>query len=275
MPAWRRAGWDIVAWSRADLDVTRGDDVLRAVRDQRVEAVAHLAAWTDVDGAEAHPDEALHVNEGGTRNVAEACRAAGARCLLLSSDYVFAGDGHRPVSPEEAPRPHGAYAVSKFAAERAVRSAGEWIVARTGWVYGPGGKNFVDTMRAKARAAAPVRVVSDQHGAPTSTRLLASVLFVLLASGSRGIWHVAPSGDATWLDVAQLVYRSAGADESLVTGCTTRELGRPAPRPAYAVLETSATERLLGTRLPPWQRDVRSYVASGELPASAWEVVHA
>jgi dTDP-4-dehydrorhamnose reductase len=145
------------------------------------------------------------------------------------------------------------------------------MIARTGWVFGPGGRNFVDTMRERAANRTPSRVVQDQHGAPTSSRFIASVLLELVKAGSGGVWHVAPSGSTTWFEVARLIYTAAGADPALVSPCDSAELGRPAPRPRFAVLDTAATARALGRPLPPWQRDVESYVTTGSLPCSAWE----
>ena len=263
---------EVTAWTRAAFDVTSGSDVHAAIVAAKVEAVVHLAAWTNVDGAEADPDTAMKVNRDGAAHVAAACRSAGATCIYVSSDYVLQGDRDEPLPPGAPVRPRGVYAMSKAAGEAEVRDAGgAWLIARTGWVYGPGGRNFIDTMRALAGEGKAVRVVDDQHGAPTSTRLIAGVLRVLLAGRRTGIWHVAPAGSTTWYHVARAVYAAAGADVALVSPCTTAEAGRAAPRPGFSVLDTDATAQALGHALPPWQRDVKAYVATGTLPGSAWE----
>lgn len=264
VPLWRAAGADVTAWTHQDVDVTDRGAAFDAVRTARPDVVLHAAAFTDVDGAEAAPETAMRVNEGGSAVIAAACAAHGATMIYLSSDYVFGGSGSVPIPPDAPLAPAGAYARSKAAGEAATRGgARDWLIIRTGWVFGPGGKNFVDTMRQRAQDGQPSRVVNDQHGAPTSTALIAGVVWRLVSGGRRGVWHVTPSGATTWFGVAQQVYRAAGADASLVSPCSSAELGRRAPRPVWAVLETRATAEALGEPLPPWQRDVDAYVKSG------------
>ena len=273
VPLWRAAGVDIVEWTHAALDVTDAAAVRRAVADAAPDAVVHLAAWTDVDGAEAQPEASLAVNAGGTRHVAEACAARGARCIYVSSDYVLNGDGGAPLATDAPLRPAGVYARGKAEGEAATRAAGgRWLIARTGWVYGPHGKNFVDTMAQRARGGVASAVVDDQEGAPNSTRFIASVLLQLARQDRAGLWHVATAGTASWFDVARVVYRAAGADPALVTPQSSASAARPAARPSYSVLDTSATVAALGHPLPPWERDVEAYVETGTLPASAWEL---
>lgn len=274
VPLWRRAGVDVIAWTRADLDVTRPADVTSAVRDAGVGVVVHLAAWTNVDAAETEAAAAFAVNRDGSAHVAAACRDAGALCVYVSSDYVLQGDSEEPLAPAAPVRARGVYAESKAAGEAAVQQAGgDWLIARTGWVFGPGGRNFVDTMRGLAARHQPVSVTSDQHGAPTSTSLISAVLYRLVSSGRHGIWHLAPRGATTWFDVAREVYAVLGEDPALVTPCTTAESKRPAPRPGWSVLDVEATERAIGTALPPWERDVRSYLVTGKLPDSMEEAI--
>jgi dTDP-4-dehydrorhamnose reductase len=266
VPLWRAAGADVTAWTRSDVDVTDRRAVDDAVRAARPEVVLHGAAFTDVDGAEDAPDAALRVNEGGTAAVAAACAAHGAAMIYVSSDYVFGGTATAPIPPDAPLAPAGAYARSKAAGEAATRAGTrDWLIVRTGWVFGPGGKNFVDTMRQRAQGAQPSRVVNDQHGAPTSTAFIAEVAWRLVSAGHRGVWHVTPSGATTWFGVAQEVYRAAGADASLVSPCSSAELARRAPRPAWSVLDSRATAEALGQPLPPWQRDVDAYVRMGTL----------
>lgn len=267
VPLWRRAGAEVVAWRRADLDVTDRAAVRAALAAVRVDAVVHAAGYTLVDRAEAEPDVAMRVNGEGTRIVCEAAAEVGARVWYISTDYVFAGGGPEPIPPEAAPVPLGAYARSKLEGERAVRALGmAGMIVRTGWAYGPGGENFVDTMRHAAAERRPVTVVADQRGAPTSTRLISEALWGLCRGGARGVWHVMASGPATWFDVARAVYEVAGAPIELVTSCTTAELGRPAPRPANSVLDCRATEARLGVGMPRWREAVRSYVRAGVMP---------
>lgn len=257
----------MVAWRRADLDVTDRAAVHATLGAARVDVVVHAAGYTAVDRAEAEPDVAMRVNGEGTANVCAAAALVGARVFFISTDYVFAGQTPEPIAPEAAPAPLGAYGRSKLEGERAVRALGDsGLIVRTGWMYGPGGSNFVDTMRRAAVERRPVAVVDDQRGAPTSARLVAEALWGLGRGGARGAWHVMASGPATWFDVARAVYQDAGAPLDLVSSCTTAELGRPAPRPANSVLDCRATEMRLGVGMPQWREAVRAYVCAGTMP---------
>ena len=265
VPLWRAAGADVTGWTRADVDVTNRMALHAAVRAFRPDLLVHAAAWTDVDGAEADEPAALRVNRDGTANAAAACAEAGATMCYVSTDYAFDGTARTPIAPGTPVRPLSAYARSKVAGEAALRASGaDWLIARTGWLYGPGGKNFVDTMRAKAADGAAVKVVDDQVGAPTSARLLAEALWALAAAGARGVLHVAAAGETSWHGVARAVYEAAGANPALVRSCSTAEFPRPATRPGYSVLDCSDTVARIGP-LPSWSEQVRHYVRTGAL----------
>ena len=267
VPLWRRAGAEVVAWTVRDFDVRDAAAVRRAIVGAAPDVVVHLAAYTDVDRAEAEPELALAVNGDGAVNVAAGCRAAGAHLVHLSTDYVFDGRAGAPIPPSAPRAPLGAYARGKAVGEAAVEAAGgAWAIVRTAWAYGPGGRNFVDTVRAAAAEGRALRVVDDQRGAPTSVRLVAEGLWGLAARRVTGHWHLAAAGSASWFDVARTVAAAAGADPARVTPCSSREAGRAAPRPAYSVLDCRATETVLGVALPPWQEHVTAYVAQGRLP---------
>ncbi|MFI5280185.1 MAG: dTDP-4-dehydrorhamnose reductase [Gemmatimonadales bacterium] len=267
VPLWREAGAEVLAWTREDFDVTDAAATARVVGAARPDAIVHAAAWTDVDGAERDEASAMRANRDGTANVAVAAAASRSRLLHISTDYVFDGTARSSISPAAKPAPLGSYARSKAAGEAAVQgSQGDWAIVRAGWAYGPGGRNFVDTMKQAAAAGRSVAVVDDQVGAPTSVRLLAEALWGLLAARARGIWHVAASGETSWYGVARVVYEAAGADPSRVKPCTSAESGRPAPRPAYAVLDCRATVTALARPMPTWDEQVRAYVRTSVLP---------
>lgn len=266
VPLWRTAGDEVVAWTLADFDVTDGPAVLRAVRAAEPDVVVHAAAYTAVDRAETEPELVMRVNRDGAAHVAAACDAVGARCVYISTDYVFGGEAAAPI-PADAPlRPAGVYARSKAEGERALAERRGMLIARSAWMFGPHGANFVDTMRRAAAEGRRVRVVNDQHGAPTSARLVAEVLWALVRGGASGVRHVVAAGATTWFEVARVVYAAAGADTGLVEPCTTAESGRAAPRPRYSVLDAAATVRDVGRPLPVWEDHVRSYVLTGVLP---------
>lgn len=267
VPLWRRAGAEVVGWTLEDFDVTDGAATRRAILDGRPDVVIHAAAYTAVDRAESEPAVALAVNRDGTANVCAACAELGARLVYLSTDYVFDGTARAPIPPGAPRAPLGAYARGKAEGEAAVEASGTpWTIVRTEWVFGPGGFNFVDTVRRAAAEGRTLAVVDDQVGAPTSTRLLSEGLWGLVRCRAEGYWHLAAAGAASWFEVARTVYAAAGADPALVSPCDTARAARAAPRPAYSVLDCDATAAALGLPLPPWESHVTAYVRTGRVP---------
>jgi dTDP-4-dehydrorhamnose reductase len=225
----------LTAATRADLDIRDAGAVGAAVAGHEV--VVNAAAWTDVDGAETAYPDALAVNGAGAAAVAEACRAAGARLIHLSTDYVFAGTATTPY-PEDAPTdPVNAYGRSKLAGERAVLDAG-FTVVRTAWLYGVHGANFVATMLRLAATRDTVDVVDDQRGQPTWSYALAERIVDLgsRAAAPAGVYHGTASGETTWYGLARAVFAGAGLDPDRVHPTTSDRFPRPAPRPGYSVL---------------------------------------
>jgi dTDP-4-dehydrorhamnose reductase len=267
VPLWRKAGADVIGWTLADFDLRDADATRQAVVAVRPDVVVHAAAYTAVDRAESEPDVAMAVNRDGTANLCRPCREVGARVVYVSTDYVFDGTAEAPIPPDGARAPRGAYARSKAEGERVVEASGcPWTIVRSQWVFGPGGPNFVDTVRDAAREGRALRVVDDQVGAPTSTRLLSEGLWGLTRRAASGYWHLAAAGAASWYEVAQAVFAAAEADPSQVAPCSTAQAGRAAPRPAYSVLDCSATSAALGVPLPPWASHVTAYVRLGRVP---------
>jgi dTDP-4-dehydrorhamnose reductase len=247
--AWPDA--EVLAPSRSELDVTDGAAVEQLVRAAAPGLVLHAAAWTDVDGAEADPAGALAVNRDGTANVASAARAAGARLVAFSTDYVF--DGEDPVGyVESSPTgPRSAYGRSKLAGEEAARRLHpEAYVVRTAWVFAPRGKNFVRTMLRLGAEREVVTVVDDQRGCPTYTGHLAAATRALLGACPPGTYHLAGGGSCSWFELAAATMRAAGLP-ARVEPMRSADLDRPAPRPACSVLRT---EHGCTPRLPDWRQ---------------------
>jgi dTDP-4-dehydrorhamnose reductase len=237
------SGEDVVGLTRHELDITDERAVRAAVRDCKPDVVVNCAAWTAVDDAETHEDEAFVVNGKGAAHVAAACAAgSGAgqiRLVHMSTDYVFAGDGQRPYAEDDAAAPRSAYGRSKLAGEQAVREllprAG--YVVRTAWLYGAHGPNFVRTMIRLERERPTVDVVDDQRGQPTWTADVARQIVALVrAKSDAGVYHATSSGEATWFEVAREVFALLGADPARVRPTTSSAYVRPAPRPSYSVL---------------------------------------
>ncbi len=230
-----------MALSHADWDVTFPPPELAEPPD----AVLHAAAWTDVDGAEDDPQGAAAVNVGGTQHVAE----LGAPLVYYSTDYVFDGRKGEPYIESDPPNPLSAYGRTKVYGEGA---AGEqaWIVRSSG-LFGPTGTNFVRTMLDLARERGEIAVIDDQRTSPTYVGHLAAATRELLAR-PFGVWHLAAEGDVTWAEFAEAIFEEAGLD-TRVRRISSDELGRPAQRPAYAVLRSEKD----APALPHWREGLR------------------
>jgi len=245
---------EVFALGRADFDITDQAQVQQKIHDLQPDVVLHAAAWTNVDGAESDPDGAFLVNAIGTRNVAAAAEAVGAKLVYISTDYVFAGTGTTPYHEFDATGPQGLYGKSKLAGEELVKSlSSRWFIVRTSWVYGKHGANFVKTMLQLASTRDVLTVVHDQVGSPTYTVDLARWLGHLMETDAYGVYHASNSGYCSWYEFAQAIFRVFGLTHVTVTPCTSEEFKRPAPRPANSRLDHMAI-RLNGLpALPPWQ----------------------
>jgi dTDP-4-dehydrorhamnose reductase len=253
---------EVLATDVAEMDVTDAAAVERTVTAFRPHVVAHLGAWTDVDGCESDPARASRVNGQGTRHVAEACAKRRARMLYVSTDYVFDGTATAPIREEAAPGPINEYGRSKLEGERAVQSAmaEHWIV-RTSWVFGEGGRNFVDTVVRLADERDVIEMVDDQVGCPTYAADLAPALVKVLESPYYGIFHVTNATECSWYMLAQEVLRYLARDVTLVP-VGSEAFPRPARRPRYSVLGNYRLHQALLFRLRGWREAVREYLDS-------------
>jgi len=262
VPELERGGHAVLPLKRRDADVSRPGALQHAIATFRPDWIFQLAAFTKVDDCEAEADRAYRVNALGARHAAQAAVDSGAAILFPSTDYVFDGESPRPYREYDAVHPRSVYGASKWAGEQCVREIQpRHIVARTAWLFGPGGPNFVDTIRRRAAEGAPLRVVADQRGAPTYTHDLAPALVRLAEGGHFGTFHVTNAGETTWHELALRVVQRSGAKVAVET-TTTAELGRPAPRPAYSVLSNQLFEETTGARLPVWTDAVDRYLES-------------
>jgi dTDP-4-dehydrorhamnose reductase len=255
----RAANHEVVALGRDELDLRRAGDVLATLEREVPGAVINCAAYTDVDGAESDERTATEVNGEATGALAAAAAAVGAAIVHPSTDYVFDGSGTQPYVESDPTNPVNAYGRSKLAGEHAVAAANpRHFVVRTSWLFGAGGRNFVDTMLGLAGSGRPVLVVRDQVGCPTYTGHLADALVRLVDGESYGLHHIAAGGECSWYEFANEIFSQAGV-ETRAMSCSTDEFPRPAPRPAYSVLRT---EREYGLELPSWQEGLASYLAA-------------
>lgn len=247
-------GHEVVAADHGRLDVADRDAVLQLLGAVQPDAVVHAGAWTAVDACEADPDRAFQVNALGTRHIAEGARLVGARVLYVSTDYVFDGTADRPYVEWDTPNPLSVYGRSKLGGEREL-DPGSTIV-RTSWVCGRHGGNMVKTVLRLDQEHDELAFVADQHGYPTFTADLASMIRHLVVARLPGLFHVTNQGQTTWYQFARDVLAAAGRDAEKVRPISTAELQppRPAPRPANSVLDNAAL-RLQGVPLLPDHHD--------------------
>ena len=248
---------EVVALSHADLDITRPRLVREALRRELPDAVVNCAAYTNVDGAESDESQATEINGAGAGIVAAEAADIGAVIVQPSSDYVFDGAKRMPYVESDRTAPLSAYGRSKLAGEIEVAAQNDrHYIVRSSWLFGAGGKNFVETMLGLATELGPLTVVRDQIGSPTYTAHLADALVRLLDMEEWGIHHIAGSDQCSWYEFAVEIFRQAALDVRVLS-CTSEEYPRPAPRPPYSVL---GTERDYPIVLPDWQEGLASYL---------------
>ena len=260
------AGNELVIADLPEWDITDADGFMAKTLDVMPDVVVHCAAMTKVDDCEAKRDLAFKLNEEGSRNVALACKASGARLIAISTDYVFSGEPPREPwawGEMDIPRPRTVYGASKFAGEQMIHMIlPAAVILRIAWLYGAGGPSFVHTMaRLGAQEGPALKVVNDQRGNPTSTKVVADVIKFLLSHPEvSGIVHGTCEEQCTWYDLTVELFRLLGLRREVVP-CTTEEFPRPAPRPRNSALKKSVLN-VLGYRTPTWQAALAAFLAS-------------
>ena len=250
------------AYTKPDLDITDLPAIRAALREMAPDVVINCAAYTRVDDAETNQEEAYRINAVGAGQLAGVCRELGARYVYPSTDYVFDGNTDVPYTPVSPPAPLNAYGRSKLAGEAVAKAAGDYLIVRTSWLYGEAGHNFVRAIVARLRAGQPLRVVSDQCGAPTWTQDLARALIALLkCAAPSGIYHVTNAGSTTWYDFAREIAATLGISAS-IEACTTEQYGALAARPRFSVLDCSSVTSLIG-ELRDWRPALHEALQSG------------
>jgi dTDP-4-dehydrorhamnose reductase len=262
MDALRRAGLQARGMDLDEVDISRADSVTTALSQCRPGTVINVAAFTDVDGCESREDLAFRVNAQGPGHLAHACRDRGCTLVHISTDYVFDGLAQHPYGEDHPMNPMGVYGKSKAEGEMRVRELlpDSHAIVRTAWLFGLKGKNFVATMLDLGRKLDVLRVVDDQRGAPTYTRDLAAALVKLCRKEGRGTFHVTNSGETTWYAFAKRIMAKSGLEAVRVEPITTAQLGRPAPRPAYSLLNCAKYTSLTGHRMRSWEEALDDYL---------------
>lgn len=258
-----RRGVEHVGVGSAALDVTDGEATRAYMEKYRPDAVIHCAAYTKVDLAEDEPGRCMAVNGEGTRNIALACRACGAKLLYVSTDYVFPGTGRAPWEADDPTGPLNVYGQSKLAGEEAVRELlARYFIVRISWVIGVHGNNFVKTMLRLAETHDRLRVVDDQIGSPTFTADLAPLLCDMAETEKYGVYHATNEGFCSWAELAEAVFRFAGRNVT-VHPVSTEEYGAKAIRPKNSRLSKRSLDAGGFARLPEWEASLARLLEKG------------
>ena len=249
-----------VGWDRAEIDITDQKMVVAKILALKPTLIINAAAYTDVDGAESNPALANAVNGTAVGYLAAAAKQLGAILIHYSTDYVFNGQNKAGYIEEDKPDPINAYGGSKLLGEQALqRNTDQFYLIRTAWLYGPNGKNFVDTILNLAKTKENLKVVDDQHGRPTYTIDLAKATRQLVASQLEfGIYHFTnqtKSAGITWFELAKKSIELSGI-KSEISPCQTKDFPRPAKRPAYGVLQNNKFKPLRD-----WQEALKDYLS--------------
>lgn len=243
-------------------DIADREGTITEIVSAKPDMVIHTAAYTDVDGCEAKPEKADEVNALGTETVALACQKSGAFLIYISTDFVFGGKKETPYLEQDLPNPINVYGRSKLAGEKFVQSILEkFIIVRSSWLFGRGGRNFVDTLLKKAQTEKTIEVVKDQFGAPTYTEDLARGIGSLIAADTRsnGIYHITNSGSCSWYELAQEIKEITNLDANIVP-ISSEQHRTSTRRPEMSILENRRYQELTGETLRPWKEALKEYL---------------
>jgi dTDP-4-dehydrorhamnose reductase len=255
----RSLGDEVIGLTRAELDIANGENVKASMAEHRPDAVLNCAAFTDVDGSESNEKLAFAANADGPENLAIAARETGAKFLTISTDYVFDGEKDGFYFEDDLPRPLSVYGKSKYEGEqRAAAANADSIIVRSGWIYGPGGTNFLSVMPRLLAEGKNLTAVSDSLGTPTYAVDLVSRMREIIELDGGGTFHITNTGDGTtYYGYGSKICEIKGYDPSRLTPITDAELKRPAQRPANSRLASSIKDL---EPLPLWSDSLKAYL---------------
>ena len=257
---------EIIGWDIEEIDIQKEGDVATKVGKLRPHIVVHLAAYTNVDGCELDEEKAFAINAEGTKHVALASASCRAKVVYLSTDYVFDGNKREPYLENESPQPLNVYGRSKLKGEQYVQDlVKDGLIIRTQWLYGRHGNNFVTSILQQAREKRVLSIVNDQIGSPTYAMDVAEAISVLIQFGAQGIFHVANSDLCTWYTFGQAILKLSGMGKVRVIPISSKDLGRPAVRPPYSVLNCQKLKKEMGLTLRPWTEALKDFLNAHRL----------
>jgi dTDP-4-dehydrorhamnose reductase len=252
------------------------DTIRRTIREVRPDLIINPAAYTAVDKAEKEPELAMAINGIAPGTIAEEAKRLGAAVIHYSTDYVFDGNKNTAYTEQDQPNPQNIYGKTKLAGEQAIASVGvPHLILRTSWVYSLQGKNFLLTMLKLAQEREEIRVVDDQIGAPTRSRMIAEATAQILSQNPQniyellvskgGLYHLTASGQTSWYGFAKTIFelddRKSDRKLQRLTAITSKEYPTPASRPAYSLLDNQKLSTTFGLILADWERSLELVMA--------------
>ena len=255
----------VIATDVAELDITDRDATIAFVRRHQPDTIISCAAFTNVDGCETNPEAAFKVNAIGASNLAQAAERINARLIHVSTDYVFRGEGDKPLDESERVDPKSVYGKTKALGEEYVKNfCHRYFIVRTAWLYGYAGKNFVKTIVNAGKKFGRLEVVSDQLGNPTNAEDLAHHILQLAVSHDYGVYHCTGEGVCSWYEFASEIIRLSGVDAT-VAPCTSAEYSAKHPaaadRPAWSALENRMLACTVGNEMRDWKEALADFFA--------------
>lgn len=255
-------GYEVIGVDKEEVDITRLGATRSVIKDISPSVIINAAGYTDVDGCEKKMRKAFAVNGLGSRNLARISGEMGIKLVYISTDYIFDGEKNTPYRETDPPNPLNIYGESKLMGERYVEELlDDYLIVRTQWLYGPHGRNFVETILALAKERDTIEVVHDQKGCPTYTADLSKAIVHLVRKDLRGVFHVSNHGSCSWYEFALESLRLARISNVKIIPISSLELNRPAKRPRYSVFSCQRLLEEAGFEMRPWQVALKDYFA--------------
>lgn len=222
--------------------------------------ILNLSAYTKVDKAEEEREKAFLVNEKGVENLCKIARKLKIKLIHISTDYVFNGEKYGEWVEEDEPSPINTYGLSKLKGEEAVKKLDDFLIIRTSWLFGKGGQNFVKTIALKLKKKEDLKIVMDQKGCPTYTKVLADAILFLIKKNAKGIYHFCQPPPTTWYDFALKIKEILKVEDVNIFPISSNEYKTPARRPENSVLSTKKFLKDYNYKIPSWEKSLKDYL---------------
>ena len=252
--------YEVIALDVEDLDITSFESLKKVLEKEKPDVVINCAAATNVDGCESNVDLAFKINSLGPRNLAIICERIDAKLVQVSTDYVFSGQGIKPLTEFDLTAPYSVYGKNKLLGESYVREfSSKYFIVRTAWLYGRVGKNFVYTMMKLGEEKEVLNVVNDQRGNPTNANDLAYHILKLIETEEYGVYHCTGKGECSWYEFAKEIMDLSNR-KCKVNPCTSQEYKTPAKRPEYSSLDNMMLRATVGDDMREWKDALKSFI---------------